>query len=68
MNIYICQDHEGHYPVGVCSVIVAEDEDMARLLLQAELREHGLRKEEPFTLRRINTDKPKAFVILDGDY
>lgn len=68
MQIYVCDDHEGHYPAGVCSVIVAEHEDQAKDLLRAELRSHGLDPNKRFTLRRLNTNEPRAFVILDGDY
>jgi hypothetical protein len=68
MNTYVCTDHDGHWPVGVASVIFAESEDHARALLKAALREHGLKDSEPFTLRLINHTGPKAFVLQDGDY
>jgi hypothetical protein len=68
LNVYTCTDHAGHWPAGVASVVVAETEDMARDLLAAELKTHGLDETKPFTLRRINTAHPKAFVLLDGDY
>lgn len=68
LNIYVCTDHDGHYPVGVCSVIVAFSEHTAREMLRGELHEHGLDENKPFTLRRLNTTDPKAFVLLDGDY
>lgn len=68
MNVYVCSDHDGHWPVGVCSVVVAEDEAYARELLALELRTHGLKPEKGFTLRRLNTEVARAFVILDGDY
>ena len=68
MQVYVCTDHDGHYPVGVASIIVAPDEDEARRLLAAELREPGLDAGKPFTLRRIQSEKPQAFVLLDGNY
>lgn len=69
MKVYICDDHAGRYPVGVCSVVVANEEAEARSLLIAELKTHGLDgTKPPFTLRRLNTKQPKAFVIRDGDY
>lgn len=68
MNIYVCTDHDGHWPVGVCSVVVANDESEASCLLGLALREHGLNGNKPFTLRRLSTDSPKAFVLLDGEY
>lgn len=67
LNVYTCNDHDGHW-VGAASVVVAETEEIARDLLKAELKEHGLDYHKPFTLRRINTSHPKAFVLQDGDY
>ncbi|MGD9728325.1 MAG: hypothetical protein AB7V39_18300, partial [Nitrospiraceae bacterium] len=40
----------------------------ARALLSAALTEHGLDGRRPFTLRRISTDDPRAFILQDGDY
>jgi hypothetical protein len=68
MNLYVCTDHDGHYPVGVCSVIVASSEENARHLLMAELEVHGLNASKAFTLRKLSMDVPKAFVLRDGDY
>ena len=67
MEIYTCVDHDGHW-VGVASVVVANSEPEARGLLQAALHEHGLDEQKPFTLRRLNTSSPRAFVLQDGDY
>jgi hypothetical protein len=67
MKIYTCVDHDGHW-VGVASVIVAPSEEIARRLLQVELRSHGLSGNKPFTLREIQTSEPQAFVLQDGDY
>ncbi|MGE3993497.1 hypothetical protein, partial [Pseudorhodoplanes sp.] len=63
MNVYTCVDHDGHYPVGVSSVVVADTEEDARALLSAALTEHGLDGRRPFTLRRISTDDPRAFIL-----
>lgn len=68
MRIWYSNDHEGHYPVGVASVVVAEDEDEARDLLILKLREHGLEQKRPFRLTEIKTDQARAIVINDGDY
>lgn len=68
MNVYICQDHEGHWPVGVASVVVAEDEKAARQLLVDRLADHGIKQTEPFRLWPINLTEPGAFVLCDGDY
>lgn len=68
MNVYVCIDHDGHYSVGVCSVVMAKSEEQARQLLLIELQSHGLRGNRPFTLRKLNTEEPRAFILLDGDY
>lgn len=67
MRIYTCTDHDGFW-VGVASVVVANDEDEARQLLTAEIKEHGLDHHKPFTLREINTNQSRAFVLQNGDY
>ena len=68
MRVFVCTDHDGYYPVGVASVVVAVDEGEARSLLLAELTERGLRGNGTFTLREINATAPRAFVLHDGDY
>lgn len=67
MNVYTCVDHDGHYPVGVASVVVAPTEEEAREILEGALVKHGL-STRPFTLRRINIAEPRAFILNDGDY
>jgi hypothetical protein len=67
LNVYTCTDHDGFW-VGVASVVIAETEDVARDLLKAELKEHGLDPSKSFSLRRLNIAHPKAFVLQNGDY
>lgn len=76
MNVYICTDHAGHWPVGTTSVIVAETELQASELLRVEMLKHGLEKEVlrsekrgilP-TLQLLDTTKPQAIVLQNGDY
>lgn len=68
LQVFVCTDHDGHWPVGVCSIVVAFTEENAREMLQTELKTHGLDPRKPFSLRRLNITNPKAFVLLDGDY
>lgn len=70
MKAFVCTDHDYHYPVGVASVIIAENEDQARSLLDAQLRERGLspHADEPYTLQTLSLDEPKALVLHDGNY
>ncbi len=70
MNVYTCTDHDCHYPVGVCSIVVASSEAQARDLLDAALRADGLKdgSVEGYTLQLVDVSKPSATVLLDGDY
>lgn len=69
-TVYVCTDHDGHYPVGVASVIVAWNEAEARKLLDASLVEHGLKPydKHPYTLTAIALDVSYAGVLCNGDY
>lgn len=68
MKVYICTDHDSHYPVGCCSIVTAPDEATARGMLDLELWEAGLDPKKPFTLREIDLSQPRAEVLLDGTY
>ena len=68
MNLYVCTDHDSHYGVGGASVVVASSEHEAMELLRAEIVSHGLDGNRPFTLQRIQTEKPQALVLCDGDH
>ena len=70
MKLYGCTDHDGHWPVGVSSVVIAHDENEARQLLDAELAKHGLNgfDNKPYTLEKIPQTKPVAVILQDGEY
>lgn len=68
MNVYTCNDHDGHWPVGTASVVVAKDEAEARDLLRRVLKDQGLNPNEPFTLKLLETTAPVVRVLCDGDY
>jgi hypothetical protein len=70
VNVYVCTDHDGRWPVGVASVVVAGDENEARRLLDAKLTEIHLKPSNvcPYTLQQISTEGPAALVLLEGDY
>lgn len=67
MRVFTCTDHDGYWPVGVASLVVASTEDDARLMLQAELDNKNLGKGS-FTLQEVDLLIPKATILLDGDY
>ncbi len=68
MKVFVSTDHDGHWPVGVASVVVAADETEARRLLDAELRRDGLKPDEPYTLREVDTGVARAEILCDGNY
>jgi len=67
MRLYTCTDHAGHWPVPRCSIVIANDADEARALLEAELAKEGLNT-RPFTLKWVELDRPKAIVLCNGEY
>jgi hypothetical protein len=70
LKIFYCIDHNGHWPVGVASLIVAETKEQAQALLDAELVSRYLKpySEEPYTLIELDTSVPGVTVLRDGDY
>lgn len=75
MRAFICTDHDGHNPVGVASVVVAENEFQARELLNAELKSEGLeprqggyRNTAAYTLIELDLTTARAYVLNNGDY
>lgn len=66
MKVFTCTDHEGHW-VDVASVVVAENEQQAFVLLKDELERQGL-ADDSFTLKELDVNTPKAIVLCDGEY
>lgn len=67
MQVFVCTDHKGHYPVGTASVVIAENERQAYRLLETGLQQVGL-ADEAFTLKQVDITTPKAIVLCDGNY
>jgi hypothetical protein len=70
MRVFVCTDHDLHYPVGCASIVVAETEDIAQSLLDDQLKQRGLkpRSQEFYTLQEINIKEEKAIILQDGEY
>ena len=66
MNVYVCTDHDTHYPVGGASVVVARSEKEARELLDKALRAKGLRVTD-YTFVQLSK-AAQAIILNDGDY
>lgn len=69
LKIYWCDNHDGHCPIRVASVVVAKDRTQGKKLLDRQLRLHGLKpwNKEKYTLVELDIDCPHAIVISDGD-
>ena len=52
---------------GTVAVVTACTEFDAKRLLAAELASRGMLKKE-FTFQQIDTDRPNAFILRDGDH
>lgn len=67
LKVFTCNDHDGFYPVGVASVIVAQTEEEAAELLKVELRKRELGTDD-FTLIELDMSISRAVVLQDGNY
>lgn len=70
LRLWICTDHDHHYPVGCASVVVAETEEAARQLLDRALLAAGLKPSPiyPYTLQEVPLGEPQAVILCDGNY
>lgn len=69
LRVWTCTTFEGHHPVGTSAVIVADDKEEARRLLNSALicayLPPLLDKDE---LVELDLEKAHAVVLQDGDY
>ncbi len=72
MKIFYSTDFEGHWPVGTSAIIVAKDEEAARVLLEAEAKGRGLTGRQsdgsPATLHELSSRGEKVIILTDGNY
>ena len=69
MKVWFCTQFEGHWPVGTAAVAVADTAMQACYLLEAELVKAGLsQKLDPKLFERVDTSKPNALILCDGNY
>ncbi|MHC4644335.1 MAG: hypothetical protein ACYTBJ_02450 [Planctomycetota bacterium] len=66
MRVFYCKDFEGIWPVGVAAVIVAEDITTACSLLASEVTWD--KHPERWTIQEVDTKRPQAIVLNNGDY
>ncbi len=68
MRLFTCTNHQGFQPIGVASIIIAEDHARAYALLENALIKRGLDGTKLFLLREVDLTQPAAIILHDGDY
>lgn len=70
MKVYFCDNHDCFWPVGVASVVIAENAEQAQALLDDQLKARGLKpsSDRPYLLVEVAQTKPHAIIINDGNY
>lgn len=69
MKVYACKGFDGHYPVGTSAVIVANDEEDAKTLLESKLLSMGLPQDrEPDRIEEIDLRWSQVIILNDGNY
>ena len=68
LRLWVCTDHDTHWPVGGASVVLARNPSEARMYLRKALEDEGLDGSKPFKLIEINVTTPGARVLADGNY
>ena len=70
MQIYSCTNFEGHWPVPVAAIVVAQDKGHARRLLARELQQRELGKDDPmdWLFEPLETSTIGVHIISDGNY
>lgn len=68
MKLWTCTDHDTAWPVGGASIVIAETETEARLLLDAALATESLDANKSYTLVEVDLTKAQAIVLNNGEY
>lgn len=70
MKVFTSTDFRGLWPVGVSSVVIAQDMRAARSLLTAALKKSGIDQPEikDLTLQELDLSCPTALVLNKGEY
>lgn len=69
LRVFICTGHDGFYPVGVASVVLAENAKQALELLDGALAARGLKTsvDHHYILHQLAL-LPQAIILNDGNY
>ena len=67
MNIYTVH-FNGYWPVGAVALVIAEDVDMALILINDKLKLMGLEKVKKTEIKQQDTTTRRVDILLDGNY
>jgi hypothetical protein len=65
VRFFYSNDHRGHWPVGACTIAIADTKEQAREFISEVLKQQGL-DDDDFTVKEALG--PGALTLLDGDY
>lgn len=70
MKVFTSNDFKGYWPVGSAAVIVAENEEQARRMLNAVFMVQGPKQypDHRYTLVEIDTTCYQVSILCDGNY
>jgi len=69
MQAWTCNCFEGYWPVGTAAVVIADNIDIAKSLLEDELSKSGLTQEiQNEDLIPLPTKHRYVRILCDGDY
>lgn len=64
LRVFSCDNFKGHYPVGNTIVVMATDEEVARAMIEKELKDAGLKLDGDI----VEHTEPGVVTFLSGDY
>jgi len=67
MKVFISNDFEGYWPVGSAAVIIADNEEQARELLNERVRLISGKAHNEFTLIELELYE-QCIILCDGNY
>jgi len=71
MKVFTHTAFDGFYPVGVAAVIIAEDKQTAKILLEKKLEELKMTQYEPIKeedFQEVDINTPSVDILNDGNY
>jgi hypothetical protein len=68
LKVFYCTDFEGHYPIGTAAVMVAENKEQAKLLLENSLKDDLPQVIEVNDIHEMDLNNQGCNVLHYGNY